>query len=946
MALNIIAVLPPLNNAYNILEKYSKYGNIIYVDPDQNINSSLVNQPSYQANIDALSQIALNLISYYNAKNVVKSEFLSTYKSASLYFSIFMIIWTIIVIIIVVFKIILPVFLRGKLKWCPPPDDDDNINFNQIMCDNDSNLYEQNTIIEDKPKPKSKPKKPTKPVWDLYKISKFGIELLIIFFLLLYSIIIGSIIFNHYQSWFSKKGRLTTFDKTLEQGHIGKLIDMFKVTNIDYVNKIITLSSFNKAVVWAFKHNNKNYNISFALEESTTTECGDAAVANDAEPVDAPAPVCENIPTEIDNNDPAYKYFYPFNGDIDKNIKLDVNILNKELKRQDVYTQLKRIDKSIDFLKDFLVLTKDELYLNSDKSSFATIQHINDKIVEILTTSNVYVNYIYTNTDLNDQLTTENACHLACMDNEKCVGSTFDTIAKKCYLNIEDSPFLNAEKDDASKSTILKTKHTIKITLSDNEIKTKNVDKIDNSTTLGQSLTLLKEWYKKTIVNAIIKIDVVDKYIFSQDDSKYISDQIKNKYKDTYTSIAGPMTDIFNDIPVLLTQIRSNNINVDNKTKFISYTRFYEKIQALNSYDFYNSFIFNCDEIRDTSTGILNLNNNYGVINDNLKYRNTLIDITLGFMYIIVFSINAYVITTEFFNRADGILVSVKRAKKEIKKDNQITPAKIYVRRLPYIIVVAALSIMLSTLADGYFSKNKVINKFNNQVLNNNGEHLAYKSELIMASIINDVKQNNYNTTNMKFADFKIPAYDQIYDTINKVTYIDKNTNIKLNTTNTNLQSVYDNCIDVINSYDKCNIIFTFKQKPAFPVLEITVYGTLLLLSFCVIGYMNSNVLIGDSVHKYKIVNMLLYKLENGIHVSKEDYHSLNLFNIDEDEKYIFNFFMDVMKMIGAVMFLVFGIIFANLALSASGDTMISLYSGKSYQESTCYPPDIYSNNN
>ena len=275
--------------------------------------------------------------------------------------------------------------------------------------------------------------------------------------------------------------------------------------------------------------------------------------------------------------------------------------------------------------------------------------------------------------------------------------------------------------------------------------------------------------------------------------------------------------------------------------------------------------------------------------------------------------------------------------------------------------VCASITIpmMLIAIIAGSTSKNNVVETYNHSIMLNNGTLLVDNASSLLALLYNDIVTNDSysikggsaiftnDATVMNHLNIDVnpwidnsqttdPPPSQYYQTILQNVTLNSSTNLTIDSEPNNLDTIYTNCINIIESYNKCNSLFVLSGGYPFPVIEVTIYGIVLLLTLLVIGLVMSYLKPVKSFKDIKLFNILIEKLEHGKAVAKEDMPE-ELLNWTHDDGILEGKFNSYMMFAAAIFFLVFGIIFTVLA-SKSGSSMEDiLYASKLFADSKCY---------
>ena len=270
-----------------------------------------------------------------------------------------------------------------------------------------------------------------------------------------------------------------------------------------------------------------------------------------------------------------------------------------------------------------------------------------------------------------------------------------------------------------------------------------------------------------------------------------------------------------------------------------------------------------------------------------------------------------------------------------------------------------AIPMMIIAIIAGSTSKGDVVETYNHSIMLNNGTLLVDNASSLLALLYTDIVTidsysikggsaiftndatviNHLNIDvnpwidNSQNAD---PPPSQYYQAILQNVTLNSSKKPIVDSNPNNLDTIYSNCINIIESYNKCNSLFILSGGYPFPIIDVTVYGIVLLLTLLVIGLVMSYLKPVKSFKDIKLFNILIEKLENGKAVAKEDMPE-ELLNWTHDDGILEGKFNSYMIFAAAIFFLVFGIIFTVLASKSGSSMQDVLYASKLYADSECY---------
>lgn len=697
MALNLLTVLPPLNNVQNLLERHAnKYGSTIYLKPGDNPSHAGV-VPSLTANVVFLSQVAENILLYKSIVNNVKTSFASTNRQNLVYLSIGLIIVTAVVIILAVV-----VYLSWKdflltddflfsLETNPPGEDDEVPYFDYL---------------------------------DYYKCFMF----------ICFAVIILFVIYYLYYFMIQKFS-----NSNFTYGSNSALYRFTDVFETDQVANVVALLN-DPAVVAAYNYMNPMKPIAPPASGGGEgdEECPTAGSKKDGQSK-ANLDWAKNV-----------KYVPGYDG----SKLIDPYALKHQLDGYNLFGQIKRLRSAIAYLQTILLKSKDENYKTSALTDKAR-ENINLQIVDVLTTKCALVPFMTsgigappgtaggpmcptpgpsatapseapTSPGTGGQMVpSATVCFATALSDNNVNGVVYsggmsyplpntlkvtgtnnkselifikpgarttlssasvdfskfqqiycaDTNTINTIVNGKKPPPVVLQVNDPEKGLAVYTGATLdRFSFpSDNNI---NVDTktlilwANSKSILSQLFITLKDWFISAIVDLVIENDHSKKFAFGSVDNTFVTTKIRALVGNAdFAVVFGPLTDILNGIPLLLAQRRKEVASkMADKSIFVPVARFKEKVGLFNTEVFISQFVFNCEEIRATAQGISYMNTNFydGIHKHNSRVNNSIKNTTLFCLIIVVaFAILVYNVKL-YFQPEEGVNVQLVFLKEKL----------------------------------------------------------------------------------------------------------------------------------------------------------------------------------------------------------------------------------------------------------------------------------------
>lgn len=725
MALNLLAVLPPLNNIQLLLERHAnKYGPKIYMDPTSHPGGGQQGAviPSLKSNVTLLAKIADNIIQYQDIASNIKNVFASKNKQNKIYLSIGLVIVTIIVVLVLGFV---------YLKW-----------YRLLLKDDFVDLIEEKERIKIE-QGKNKDQDDEDDGIDLsvllkqldhYKCIMF-LSFAIIFIFVIYCVYFFMIqSFRKSNFAFGAHSSLYTFTKFLETEQIAYIVDLINDPN----------------VIAAYNYSNPSRQLSSSKIQLTNKQNDDDTC------VDQEGVQQETIdPTATLASLSKITFLPGFDG----SKHIDPYALKKQLQKFNIFEQIQRLKVAMASLQDLFLKSKDENY-KSITLSKQLQKNINLQIVDLLTTKCAIVPNLnsgisngngnitpLTCTKINDiaslldsiqntsnisnsaaggiSMQSDSSCFAACLNDPTSSGAVFT--GGMCYslpsnLTFNSNATTNAElvfiksngnsfiKAANVESALLQPVGCINnlqkippvVLANENGIFTgaafnnfsynsnsslfiNNNLLINQNANFPQTFISLKQWFQGAIVDLIVASDPSKSYAFSSDDNAFITSKIQAFIGNSFTIAAGPLADILNDLPIMIKKTWQDNSTPQNKDIFIPLVRFQQKLGEMDIDTFISQFVFYCEEIHATSAGIYNLNSiffdqvayNDHIINKSIKHNSFFSLCFVVAIAIIIFNIKLW------FQPPDvGVAFKIKQKQSEL--DTIINNTKVYTASQKY----------------------------------------------------------------------------------------------------------------------------------------------------------------------------------------------------------------------------------------------------------------------
>lgn len=141
-------------------------------------------------------------------------------------------------------------------------------------------------------------------------------------------------------------------------------------------------------------------------------------------------------------------------------------------------------------------------------------------------------------------------------------------------------------------------------------------------------------------------------------------------------------------------------------------------------------------------------------------------------------------------------------------------------------------------------------------------------------------------------------------------------------------RDIYNNALKAINMLERCNLITDASQVLLpFPYVDLTIHGSIILVSVIIVAYMMGYVSPTESVMQIRVVNRVIQLVKD--HPGKyslADFPELECLGPD----------MTPIKIIAGVVFVVISLMFSNRVLRSSDDYQRGLYNSRYFYESRC----------
>lgn len=500
MALNFVAVLPPLFSAQKILEDYTiKYGTHVYLDPANDTSNK--KKPSAQANITNLSKMAEYFIMYYNIKVSILNDYKGLLKNAVIYFilGLLILISSLGVFGFVIIKKLLPLIEKyneltkskkkeaaaAKQKGGDAASDDKemdaiavavavqsheedmkNPNYmsDKIKQYNRANNYGDEDGDDEAAAKKEKEKEEKIPldaeqIELLRQIIVTSVYGIIVLLLWIYTLIMVVLLFMRSRNQYDvscENSYPRLFLNLLETDAIGALINLFYISKIKnntiYIKKTCGITVDKNAIAYAYQKTHPNITIADLNTKSKSKKKKKVNVClNENKTEDN-----KNVKKEGIFNEKLEKSTFPALGGA---FVLDAFDLKKKLQSLDPIEQMNRINDGISNLKLFLLAQNDEMY-KSKKLTNEIRKNMNDKIVQLFTSEYSIVSNLK---PMNGEAfldETMRSCFKK-INSDDYVSASFDSNNNACYMTKRNDPIefeLNSKV-----STLVRNNGNIKV---------------------------------------------------------------------------------------------------------------------------------------------------------------------------------------------------------------------------------------------------------------------------------------------------------------------------------------------------------------------------------------------------------------------------------------------------------------------------------------------------
>ena len=307
-----------------------------------------------------------------------------------------------------------------------------------------------------------------------------------------------------------------------------------------------------------------------------------------------------------------------------------------------------------------------------------------------------------------------------------------------------------------------------------------------------------------------------------------------------------------------------------------------------------------------------------------------------------------------------GFMAKFEEKNKVRRLENEILRLKVFSGFK--VCATVALSIMFLAMIAGYIDKTNVVNSYNDSILINNEYILVENAIANMTYLYNDIitadafkiagganpligpivagHPHIYVDPWIDVDKDSEPPIKQYFQTIVQNVAFNKEARLDCSADNS-LEFVYSNCLKIVESYNKCNALFSMTSKNyPFPVIEVTIYGVVLLLTFIIIGYLAVHLQPVKSFKDVRLLNILIEKVERGSRIALEDIPQ-DLMEWSQEDDLKENNFNSYLILLAGVLLLVFGLIFSVFASKSGASLADVLYSSKLYTNNQCFPPNL-----
>ncbi len=979
MSYSTSIVLPHLlKNAKAIEDMYNKYGSSIYYNPADDKSVGL--KPSVAINAAFMTNVADNLVKYYQAKQSMGSQLQSKKNTATFYFAL--------MLILVVVPLLAVIVVMGyKL-------------FNEVAKDGN----EVKNAVR----------------W-LDKIVQ-GILMIVVVLITVYIILLSVQIYKKNNTIYSKM-----YANPVETDQIAQLVSMFDIKSWNTDNGEMKVDTTSPLLVYTYARNRPKLTITLSdpkkypnagcqrFKGKNKVGLSEKEVIQECEPLNQKGLV------------------YPF---VSKSDTLSTQIrpveLRKQLQSLDLYGQQARIRAASLYFKKLMFMEYDDKFKGGGKQISAQMKlDILNRIVHILYGDFAVISDIVIDVKKANAIKCSKfECYSSCLSDENAVMAYYDDASRTGYIvthdvivagidisvpsrsqgnqgsqgmellvkssnlviplsgtspntdyiysNFKSSP--EACKRDSKHCLMNKNKSNPLVAPADatdykkvfsgnpdgvavvyNE-SLENIVKINRElSNYGLLLTQLRAYFIDEIITQVITGDTTRTFTLEQSDIVFVLEKVIEKMGDVegpkYKSI---LNDILTAVPPELTKVYLRQEKADS-IRFIPFDRFKEKIADMTSQDFVINFVYNAEELRASSKGLQMLNDVYNYKKTEEDAKMYIFSITIVFSMLIgLLCLAAYIINdVKQYNCDQTIQDFTKLHKEDNKKREASQKIWSYIVEkyiIKYVFILSFFTIVYFMLY-GMKAKKESVYKYNQDIMETNSDIIVTNSSQVMELLYQDMIKDKFGISKptedlsytknraLKKANITIDPLASLndlqkqenadweyFDVIVKNASV--NSEIKLSVSeDSSLYEMYLKMMQMVSAYDKCNALFAMDDiKVPLPIMELTVYVVMLIISFVTILYVLSNFKPFEQFKNVVFLRKIMRRLKMGQQVSPIDVNDLSGMSTADNMNA-----MTMVKIIAAMLVVVFTVVFCT-TIKSNGDQFISnLYGGQLYVNSECY---------
>ena len=274
------------------------------------------------------------------------------------------------------------------------------------------------------------------------------------------------------------------------------------------------------------------------------------------------------------------------------------------------------------------------------------------------------------------------------------------------------------------------------------------------------------------------------------------------------------------------------------------------------------------------------------------------------------------------------------RFEKNLSRTYEIQNNKVAIEGVLRIFIAFMIFAVIIALFYAWKQKNYAIFEFNMMTLDANGNRIVSESADCFNTFVDDYiipgKLVNANNAHVNEAIFDELDDDVKFHVIQQ--YIQTTgSKIRLSSAD-DLTEVYDNLIDIIDKFDKCNILlFNMRQTLPFPFLEVFIYFFLIVILVIISIIIVIKLKPHNNFIRLRVLFKLKEKLNNNIDIAEEDLDFCMENDIEKVDA------ANAIKMVAVTLLPVFTVLFAMTIMNSSDDFASALYTSTYFRNLECY---------